>query len=207
MPRQPSSWWSWWQSALSSSLAVLEVLPSSFPKWQISKTKCVPSWIPGGIHHVAHPSTTICEATWWPGSGNGSALKIMQQKKRLLLASHERLWCQGEEVAQGQQAGRGRSWWRQRCSLVEAKASRHTQRCITHCSLGLHCSHGSHGDSVRQLQWSDESLIAVYANRIKKTTPARSTPFLPLQIVKREALTADGTPHSHTSERLLSTDR
>lgn len=34
---------------------------------------------------LAHVGTAICAATWWPGSGNWSELKITQQKKRLFL--------------------------------------------------------------------------------------------------------------------------
>lgn len=34
---------------------------------------------------LVHPGTTIHAATWWPGSGNWSELKIAWQKKRLFL--------------------------------------------------------------------------------------------------------------------------
>lgn len=34
---------------------------------------------------LVHPGTTTRAATWWPGPGNWSELKITQQKKRLFL--------------------------------------------------------------------------------------------------------------------------
>lgn len=126
------------------------------------------------MNTLAYPSISICETTLRPGLGNRSRSKITQQKKRLFLTS----------ASQEAMMPRGLGGW------LEAVVSRDKEELMVEMWAG-----GQQPGTQLPWQswWPCETATTAWrwpnisaCQQNKEEFPSRSTPFLPLQIVKLE---------------------